>query len=403
MNSDLRIEMRREDHPLTRKDIELLLLEVEGTDKLNLSNQNLSGIDFSNFDLTRANLCEANLRGANMRKANLLWTNLFGANLRGADLRGTNLSRTQLSQANLSEVDLGGTDLSRTYLSGVILREANLSEANLSRTHLSGVNLSGANLNGAVLNGTDLSGADLSKSVLSGADLSGADLTRANLNGAYVKGAYLSKHLKEQLRDRGVIGLDDVEVQAVSNSPTVRVRIIEEPLTVSNVRTIFSFLTDFSVKCWLIAKHRFADLIKYTQTHDERFAEEAQLAITKIVYTPHFTMDWKVDKSTPSVVKALVAAFDGIVQIQKRLEKVDFENQAERQQKDDYSNQIGLLEREKQELEIVSEVVTTLQPAVDQGTRAMLVQMILPNLLQFYKGKGLEVILVESQEHYSSE
>src|SRR5256885_2728427 len=51
-------------------------------------------------------------------------------------------------------------------------------------------------------------------------------------------------------------------------------------------------------------------------------------------------------------------------------------NQAERQQKDDYGNQTGLLEREKQELEIVSEVVTTLQPTVDQGTRTMLAQMI---------------------------
>ena len=387
MNNGINIKANGEDHSLNREDVEGLLLEAGSTDKLNLSNRNLRGIDFSNFDLTRANLSGANLSGANLSGANLLWVNLLGANLQGANLREANLSRTQLSRANLSLVDLSGTNLSTTYLSRVLLREANLSGANLSRTHLSEVNLSGANLSGAILNGADLSGADLS----------GADLNRAQLNGAYMRGEGIPEHLKRQLRERGVKVLDDGEVGVAVSSPFVHIRITEEPLTVYNVTTAFSFLTEFAIKCWLIAKHRFGDLKEYTQIHDGRFAEEAHLVIRKIAFGPHFNMDWKVDTNTPNVAKALIAAFDGINQVRKRLENQEEQQEIQNTaQKDDYGNRLALLEREQRELEIAAEVIAILQPTADEETSAILIQMILPDLLQFYKSKGLELTFSKS-------
>src|SRR5437588_5438165 len=55
--------------------------------------------------------------------------------------------------------------------------------------------------------------------------------------------------------------------------PTVSLRIHEEPLTLQNLATLLSALTELSTKYWLISQGRFADLIEYTQTHDPRFAE----------------------------------------------------------------------------------------------------------------------------------
>jgi len=59
------------------------------------------------------------------------------------------------------------------------------------------------------------------------------------------------------------------------------IRIIQEPLTAQNLNAIISALTELSTKYWLIAKGRFADLIEYTQTHNDHFAEEAHVVITR--------------------------------------------------------------------------------------------------------------------------
>jgi hypothetical protein len=47
--------------------------------------------------------------------------------------------------------------------------------------------------------------------------------------------------------------------------------IIEEPLTLHNLSTVLSALTELSTKCWLISKGHFADLIEYTQTYNPLF------------------------------------------------------------------------------------------------------------------------------------
>jgi len=200
------------------------------------------------------------------------------------------------------------------------------------------------------------------------------------------------------------------------------IRIDEDPLTVQNLNTILSALTDLSTKYWLITKMRFADLVEYTQTHNGHFAEEAQVVITRISYNSPFSMNWKVDLSAPSVAEALVITIDGISQRQERLEKAKLENQAkaleikETEQKSEQENQMALLEQEKLRLEleqrrlevlerqlevqkkgieyaleIAGKVVNTLHPHVDAATRVMVIQTLLPNIVQLQNGKGLEL------------
>jgi hypothetical protein len=61
---------------------------------------------------------------------------------------------------------------------------------------------------------------------------------------------------------------DSYNPSAIQNMSSIRIRILEEPLTAQNLTTIFSALTELYTKCWLISKNRFADLSNYTLTHD---------------------------------------------------------------------------------------------------------------------------------------
>jgi hypothetical protein len=213
-------------------------------------------------------------------------------------------------------------------------------------------------------------------------------------------------------------------IQKNDREAAFTLRILEEPLSGQNLTTIITALTELSTKYWLIAKGRFADLIEYTQTHNGRFAEEAQILITRISYNSPFNMDWKVDISAPSVAEALVTTIDGITQRKERLEKAKLEIQAkaleikEAEQKAEQENQTALLEQEKQRLEleqrrlevlekqlevqkkgieyaleIAGKVFDTLHPGSDSATRAMAIQALLPNIIQLQNGRGLELAL----------
>jgi len=229
--------------------------------------------------------------------------------------------------------------------------------------------------------------------------------------------------LIQHLKTLGII-----PARVVQSAPILHIRILEEPLTASNLTTIISSLTELSTKYWLIAKRRFADLIEYTQTHNSRFAEEANVIVTKITYNSPFNMDWKVDLSAPSVAEALVKTIDGIKQRHVRLEQAELENRAKVleikhiEQQADHDQQMDVLEREKQQLEIeqrrlevlekqleiqkkgieyaleiAQKMVDLLHPGADPATRAMEIQALLPNLVQLQNGKGLELALPASQ------
>jgi len=337
MNIDTHREMGGEGRPLTRADVEHRLREVDGFEKLNLALANLEGVDLSHFDLSGADLS-----GANLIRANLIW----------ADLRGADLSDANLSRATLNDAVLIGADLSRAKFSG-----ADLSSAKLIGTFMIGVDLSGADLSGVII----------------------------------------SESQKEQLRDSGVIGLSE-SVQTAAYAPTIRIRILEEPLTAPNLTTIISALTELSTKCWLIAKGRFADLIEYTQTHNPQFAEEANTIITRASYNSPFVIDWKIDVSPQGLAEGITK----IALMKKTIEEAELKNQEKAQaikhdqQKAEQEQQTAQLEQEKKELEIerqrlellekrleiqkkgikyaleiASELVDMLQPNADQATKAM--------------------------------
>ncbi len=128
----------------------------------------------------------------------------------------------------------------------------------------------------------------------------------------------------------------------------------------------YSALTELSTKYWLIAKGQFADLLEYTQTHNGRFAEEANIVVTWITYNSPMNMDWKVDISAPSVAEALVATIDRITQTPKRLKQKQLENQAKAQeiqhveQQVAHEQQMALLEQEQRRLEIEQQRLTIL-------------------------------------------
>lgn len=210
--------------------------------------------------------------------------------------------------------------------------------------------------------------------------------------------------------------------------PTVRIRIDEEPLTVQNLNTAISALTELSTKYWLIARGRYADLIEYTQTRNNRFVEEANVVVTRVSYNSPFNMDWRF--SATDVAEALVTTTDGFLQRRERLEKAQLENRAttqqikEAEQKAEQDKQRTALELEKQQVEIEKQkvevekqrleilsmqldvqkknfnialelagmAVDTLQPGLDPSTRAMVIQANLSSLIQLDSVKGLSVI-----------
>jgi len=85
-----------------------------------------------------------------------------------------------------------------------------------TRARLKGANLFEADLSRATLSEADLSGADLRNGVLWATDLSTAQLSATILNGAYI-----SEQQQEMLRDRDVIGVDEIKVVTLPRTRTL--------------------------------------------------------------------------------------------------------------------------------------------------------------------------------------
>jgi uncharacterized protein YjbI with pentapeptide repeats len=173
--------------PLTRADVELLLSNVEGPDKLDLSFHQLQFSDLSYMDLQGANLRGADLQGANLRGTNLCDAHLQGANLGNADLDGANLSH-----AHLGETEANRVNLRQANLSYAMLRELDLRGFDLSELDMHNADLYGTDLRDAILRGSDLRGAELSTALLHGPELLGAILFSEKRLGERVKLAHRS-------------------------------------------------------------------------------------------------------------------------------------------------------------------------------------------------------------------
>lgn len=215
----------------------------------------------------------------------------------------------------------------------------------------------------------------------------------------------------------------------------MRIRVNEVPLSPQNLIIIVSSITELYTKCWLIVRYRFADLIEYTQTHNRRFTDEANLVISNMKQNSPLNIDWKLDASPQGVIQAVGLAIDAIVQAPHRVKSTALDNQTKeitlklkeleghedlankeqiRQiaaQKAELEKQAILLEIEKQRLEVMAKrmevekmridyafeiagkMVDVLQPGSDEAVRIMLLQTLIPSLLQLGEGKGLELVL----------
>ena len=149
-----------------------------------------------------------------------------------------------------------------------------------------------------------------------------------------------------------------------------------------------------------------------------------KLIITKITYNSPFEANFKIDLTASNVAEAIKTTIDGVIQAKQRLEKAELENKVKVQeieqakQKADHENKVTLLELERQELaiekerleilekrldvqkkgieyalEIAAKTVTMLHPEADEQTKGLLIQTLLPTILQLQNGKGLELAL----------
>lgn len=226
---------------------------------------------------------------------------------------------------------------------------------------------------------------------------------------------------------------------------SIRIRIIENPLTPHNLATILSAITDLYTKCWLIVQRRVVDLLRFEQTHDIRFIEEAHLSISKITYNSPLNIDCKVDASPQGLMIALTTGIDAISQAPHRVESIVLDNKmkelsykvkeleaqselADKEQarqlaaeKAELEKQAALLEMEQKRLdvmakrlevektridyafEIAGKMVNTLRPNADEETKLLLMQTLLPTLLQLGMGIGLELALPIAQSNKGNE
>jgi transcriptional regulator with XRE-family HTH domain len=244
---------------------------------------------------------------------------------------------------------------------------------------------------------------------------------------------------------------------------TLQIRITQEQLTAQNFTTVISALTELHTKCWLIQQGRFVHTIEYAQTRNVKFAEEANLVITKMAYNSPLAITF-APLDPKNIADALVVAIDGTVQAGQRLVAVKIANQekgaqiqqaAKRAEQEYQAKQQELaiaaqkaaqesqmaqteqerlrfelekqrltfqIEQERQKLELerqqvaiqreqlelvnmrmnyaietANKMIGMLQPNADPTTRAMLVQTLLPSLLQLDSGKGLNLALPAPQ------
>jgi hypothetical protein len=165
-------------------------------------------------------------------------------------------------------------------------------------------------------------------------------------------GGYAAKRGQGTQHGSSMEAFDLQEIVNPSNvigdsEPILHIRIMEEPLTILNFRTIISSLTELHTKCWLIQQGRLSDLVDYAQTHDTRFIGEANLIITKLTLNSpadiklaqssrsdnqpqNSPLDIKVnvDASPKGIMEALRTAIDAVVQVTIRFKAAKLEIRA---------------------------------------------------------------------------
>lgn len=235
-----------------------------------------------------------------------------------------------------------------------------------------------------------------------------------------------------------------------SGSGLIRILINEEPLTAYNLSTIISAITVLHTKFWLIQQQRFTEAIGFSQTHNPRFVEEANLLIGKMAHNSPGWLDF-ITANSPFLSEALKTVTT-VMQTPLQLQATVLDNEAKelemrlkeqtaeadiadknqnRQidaQRASLENQRGQLELEEKRLELMKKrleiqeqqldlekkrVEVALEIAhkavevfpleIDAVTKSMLAEILLPNILHLGTAKGAKLILSEPSENDESE
>lgn len=112
---------------------------------------------------------------------------------------------------------------------------------------------------------------------------------------------------------------------------TLQIRITQKQVTAQNFTTIISALTELHTECWLIQQGRFVEAIEYAQTHNVKFAEEANLVITRLAYNSPLWITF-APLDPKNIADALVTAIDSVTQMGQRHKKIELENQEKAEQ-----------------------------------------------------------------------
>src|SRR6266568_4171224 len=159
-------------------------------------------------------------------------------------------------------------------------------------------------------------------------------------------------------------------------------------LTPQTLALVFTALTELTTKLWLIAKHRFVDLIEYTQTHDVRFANEAGSTITYFTYNSPFSFGLQVDRLVPGISEAIMTIVDGLSQRKAKRERLEIDNQITLNAVKVAGEQLKQIE---QALELAAKAVDIVYPNADPEMRPILLQTLVNNILQLDKVEGLRL------------
>jgi len=234
-------------------------------------------------------------------------------------------------------------------------------------------------------------------------------------------------------RNASMHGIEGEKNRAEKNQVTLRIGILEDPLTAQNLSAIITAITDLHARCWFIQQKRLSDLMDYAQTRDPRFVKEANLRVGAMSHNSPVVIDLLVNAGTitggvATLVLAMTKAIDAVAQTPLRFRAAKLKNErevldqkiaAEKAETEkrtlDQERQIAAqkaqIELEKQQLEldrqrfelqkdrvnVVIEIATTtfnqLQVDIDAGQREMIIHSLVPPLLQLASADAIVTTL----------
>jgi len=218
---------------------------------------------------------------------------------------------------------------------------------------------------------------------------------------------------------------DEASLSPAGADTHLQVQFAAEPLTAQHLARLTTALTDLHTRCWLIHTGRLEDLARYAMTRDPDLIREANLVVASIrLRSP---LDVKLDISPQGLAEAMKTGIESVALLGARRQQAELENrgreleleirasEAEQaaaqheqelelqrrerevaQQEKAVEIERKRLELERTRLELVrqqlelrvqaikaaNEMLPLLYPGVSDDARPMLIQTLVPSLLQ---------------------